>query len=68
MNWQWLLSPGQPRPHWIAMTAIMTFVLMFITRPFWLVGGAAVAANAAMFAVAISAISSKMILEMMNRK
>ena len=68
MNWQWLLSPGQPRPHWIAMTAIMTFVLMFITRPFWLVGGAAVAAIAAMFAVAISAISSKMILEMMNRK
>lgn len=64
MNWRWLLTPGHPRPHWIAMTAIMTFMLMFVTRPFWIAGGPLVAALAAMFAVALSAVSSKKILEM----
>lgn len=63
MNFRWLLTPGEPRPHWIAMTAIMTLILMFITRPFWLSGGPIVAAIAAMFAVGVSSVSSKMILE-----
>lgn len=52
---------------WVLMTALMTFVLMFVTRPFWLAGGPVVAAIAAMAAVAISAISSKMVLEKRNR-
>ncbi|MEM1365302.1 MAG: hypothetical protein AAGH82_06075 [Pseudomonadota bacterium] len=63
MNWRWMLTPGEPRMPWILMTAIMTFMLMFVTRPFWVAGGPVTAAIAAMFAVAVSAVSSKLILE-----
>ena len=44
------------------MTVIMTVVLMFITRPFWMTAGPVGAAISAMFAVAVSAVSSKLIL------
>lgn len=44
------------------MTAIMTLVLMFITRPFWMSAGPVGAAISTMFAVGVSAVSSKMIL------
>ncbi|MGB0661832.1 MAG: hypothetical protein ACPGNV_16880 [Mangrovicoccus sp.] len=63
MNFRWLLTPGEPRLPWIAMTVLMTFILMYVTRPFWMAGGPIVAAMAAMFAVAASAVTSKMILE-----
>lgn len=64
MNWRWIITPGEPRLPWIAMTTLMTFMLMFITRPFWMAGGPFVAAMAAMGAVAMSSVSSKKILEM----
>lgn len=64
MNWKWLLSAGSPRGPWAVMTALMTFGLMVVTAPFWRAGGPVVAAIAAAFAVAISSVLSKMVLEM----
>lgn len=63
MNWKWLLTPGHPRGPWIIMTALMTFGLMTVTSPFWRAGGPLVAAVAAAFAVALSSVLSKIVLE-----
>lgn len=64
MNWKWLLSAGNPRVPWAVMTALMTFGLMVVTAPFWRAGGPIVAAIAAAFAVGLSSVLSKMVLEM----
>ncbi|MDD9715535.1 MULTISPECIES: hypothetical protein [Dinoroseobacter] len=41
----------------------MTFGLMVVTAPFWRAGGPVVAALAAAFAVALSSVLSKIVLE-----
>lgn len=63
MNVRWLITPGEPRGPWALMTALMTFGLMTVTSPFWQAGGAFVAAVAAVFAVVISSVLSKIVLE-----
>lgn len=63
MNWKWLITPGNPRGPWAIMTALMTFGLMTVTRPFWMAGGPIVAAVAAVFAVGLSSVLSKIVLE-----
>jgi len=63
MNIRWLITPGEPRAPWAVMTALMTFGLMTVTAPFWRAGGPIVAAVAAIFAVALSSVLTKIVLE-----
>jgi hypothetical protein len=48
------------------MTALMTFGLMTVTAPLWQAGGPIVAAVAAVFAVGLSSVLSKIVLETRN--
>ncbi|MDJ0993838.1 MAG: hypothetical protein QNI90_09710 [Dinoroseobacter sp.] len=63
MNIRWLITPGEPRGPWAIMTALMTFGLMTVTSPFWQAGGPLVAAVAAVFAVGLSSVLTKIVLE-----
>jgi hypothetical protein len=66
MNLRWLITPGEPRAPWAIMTALMTFGLMTVTSPLWQAGGPIVAAIAAVFAVGLSSVLSKIVLETRN--